>query len=60
MYKGDISNIRKGVLISMETGTTFAYSLNNLQARGILFVNPGIEVYENDSWRTFKRKWFSC
>lgn len=44
MYKGDISNIRKGVLISMETGTTFAYSLNNLQARGILFVNPGIEV----------------
>ena len=45
-YKGDISNLRKGVLISMENGTTYAYGLNSLQPRGILFVEPGIEVYE--------------
>lgn len=45
-YKGDVPNFRKGVLISMENGTTFAYALNNLQPRGILFVDPGIEVYE--------------
>lgn len=45
-YKGDINKIRKGVLISMENGTTLGYSLNNIQARGILFVKPGIDVYE--------------
>lgn len=45
-YKGDINKIRKGVLISMENGTTLGYSLNNIQARGILFVKPGVDVYE--------------
>lgn len=45
-YKGDLIQTRKGVLISMETGQAFAYSLNNLQPRGILFLNPGDKVYE--------------
>ena len=45
-YKGDVSDLRKGVLISMENGTTFAYALNNLQPRGILFLEPGVDVYE--------------
>ncbi|WP_064580752.1 translational GTPase TypA [Streptobacillus moniliformis] len=45
-YKGDVPNFRKGALISMENGTTFAYALNNLQPRGVLFVEPGVEVYE--------------
>jgi len=35
-----------GALISMETGTTVAYALFNLQDRGKLFVGPGEEVYE--------------
>jgi GTP-binding protein len=35
-----------GALISMETGTTVAYALFNLQERGALFVGPGEEVYE--------------
>ena len=35
-----------GALISMETGTTVAYALFNLQERGKLFVGPGEEVYE--------------
>lgn len=43
-YKGDLENIRKGVLVSMKTGDTTLYSLGKLQARGELFVNPGTEV----------------
>ena len=35
-----------GTLISMEKGTTVAYSLFNLQDRGRLFVGAGEEVYE--------------
>lgn len=30
----------------METGTAIAYSLDNLQDRGVFFVDPGEEVYE--------------
>ncbi|RRD41005.1 translational GTPase TypA [Leptotrichia sp. OH3620_COT-345] len=45
-YKGDITGRRKGVLIALEQGTSIGYSLNNLQPRGILFIGPGIEVYE--------------
>lgn len=40
-YKGEIVTGKKGALIAMETGTCFGYSLNNLQPRGILFVEPG-------------------
>lgn len=46
MYKGDLNKIRKGVLISMEDGVALGYALNNLQARGILFISPGVDVYE--------------
>lgn len=35
-----------GVLISMATGKSVAFALNNLQARGRLFVGPNEEVYE--------------
>lgn len=45
-YKGDIPARQKGVLISGETGPSVGYALSNLQARGTLFVNPGIELYE--------------
>jgi len=45
-YKGDIPARQKGVLISGETGPSVGYTLNNLQPRGILFVNPGVELYE--------------
>jgi GTP-binding protein len=30
----------------MEQGTSLAYSLDNLQERGRLFIGPGVEVYE--------------
>lgn len=44
-YKGKIEGRRNGVLISMENGVTTAYSLWNLEERGILFINPQEKVY---------------
>lgn len=35
-----------GVLVSMENGKTTAYALGALEDRGIMFVEPGVEVYE--------------
>ena len=35
-----------GVLVSMENGKATAYSLGNLEDRGIMFIEPGTEVYE--------------
>ena len=45
-YKGELITRRRGVLISMDAGTSVGYSLNNLQPRGILFISPGVDVYE--------------
>lgn len=45
-YKGPIEGRKNGVLIAMEAGETVAYSLFNLQERGILFVAPNVQVYE--------------
>ena len=35
-----------GVLVSMENGKSTAYAIGNLEDRGILFIEPGTEVYE--------------
>ena len=45
-YKGDFSVRTKGALVSMEKGNTTAYALDNLKARGVLFVEPGEEIYQ--------------
>ena len=45
-YKGEVPTRQRGVLISIEKGSTTAYSLVNVQSRGTLFANPGLEVYE--------------
>ena len=37
---------RNGVLISFETGTSTAYALDMVQARGILFIPPQVPVYQ--------------
>ena len=37
---------KNGVLVSMENGKATAYSLGNLEDRGIMFIEPGTEVYE--------------
>ncbi|MDR1724268.1 MAG: translational GTPase TypA [Tannerella sp.] len=44
-WKGDIERRQNGSIIAMETGTAFAYALNNLQSRGRFFIAPGEEVY---------------
>ena len=44
-YKGTIESYRNGVLVSMEQGKSNAYALFNLQPRGTLFIDPGIDVY---------------
>lgn len=45
-YKGDIPQKKRGALIAMEKGFTTAYSLNAFAPRGIMFLEPGVEVYE--------------
>ncbi len=45
-YKGDIPQRTQGSLVSYETGDTSAYGLYNAQDRGLLFVGPGVPVYE--------------
>jgi len=43
---GEILTRLTGTLVSMETGIASAWALNNIQARGKLFVGPQEEVYE--------------
>ncbi len=45
-FKGEIPQRTNGVLISSDQGEAIAYSLSNLESRGILFINPGDKVYE--------------
>lgn len=45
-FKGEIPTRNVGSLICFETGTATAYGLNSAQERGVLFINPGDEVYE--------------
>lgn len=35
-----------GVLVSIDTGQTTAYALGGVEDRGVMFVGPGVEVYE--------------
>jgi len=45
-FAGDIGANEHGSMISMEDGITMSYALSNLQERGILFVDPTVEVYK--------------
>jgi len=44
-WKGELVRKRNGALISMETGTSIAYSIDKLQDRGKFFVEPNEEIY---------------
>ncbi len=44
-WVGDITSRSRGSLVSMDSGTTTSYALDNLQERGTLFVKPGEPVY---------------
>ena len=37
---------KQGVLVSMENGKATAYALGQLEDRGVMFIEPGCEVYE--------------
>src|SRR5690554_7713610 len=43
---GDVTSRQNGVIVSMATGTALTYSLETLQSRGKLFLDPGQEIYE--------------
>ncbi len=45
-WKGTIPGRQHGVLISLDKGTTTAYSIDKLQDRGKFFVDPGTDIYE--------------
>jgi len=45
-YQGEIPQRPTGALVADRRGQTTTYALNGLQERGILFVGPGVEVYE--------------
>jgi GTP-binding protein len=45
-FKGDIGGRGRGVMVSMESGISTAYALNNIQERGRLFVGPQEDIYE--------------
>jgi GTP-binding protein len=42
---GKLQQSRNGVLIAFEAGTTTPYALQTAEARGELYVGPGVEVY---------------
>jgi GTP-binding protein len=44
-YKGPFQRRASGVLVVLETGQVTTYSLETLQERGTLFVEPGDKVY---------------
>ncbi|MFA5889135.1 MAG: translational GTPase TypA [Candidatus Paceibacterota bacterium] len=44
-YVGEIKRTSYGSMVSMESGKVLAFALDNLQQRGTLYVEPGVEVY---------------
>ncbi len=45
-YAGMIDHHDVGSMISMENGKALAFSLDNLQQRGVLYIEPATEIYE--------------
>lgn len=45
-YAGEIRKRIVGSMVSMATGKSLGYSLDNLQLRGQLYIGPAAEVYE--------------
>ncbi len=45
LIPGQVGGRRQGVLVSLENGKSSTYGIMNLEDRGIIFVDPGTEVY---------------
>ncbi len=46
VYKGELSDMVNGAIISAETGKATAYSIDKLQDRGKFFIDPNQEIYK--------------
>ena len=46
MAGNSVGERKLGVLVSMENGASTAYALGQLEDRGVMFIEPGTEVYE--------------
>ncbi len=46
MAGSNVGERKLGVLVSMENGKSTAYALGQLEDRGVMFIEPGVEVYE--------------
>ena len=46
MAGSKVGERKLGVLVSMENGKSTAYALGQLEDRGIMFIEPGVDVYE--------------
>jgi GTP-binding protein len=46
-WQGDIAHRQNGALVADRPGRTTSYAIDNLQARGTMFVSPGEPVYES-------------
>lgn len=45
-YRGDIPEQRNGVMVATDPGTATAYAIKNLAERGVMFYEPGDDIYE--------------
>ena len=46
MVSNQVGQRKSGVLVSIDNGKATAYALGSLEDRGVMFVEPGTEVYE--------------
>ena len=46
MISNKVGERKNGVLVSMENGKATAYGIKQIEERGVLFIEPGDEVYE--------------
>lgn len=46
VIQGESGERQNGALVAMENGQATTYSIMNLEERGVIFIEPGTEVYE--------------
>lgn len=46
MQAGNVGGRRQGVLVSMESGKSTQYGIMGVEDRGVIFVEPGTDIYE--------------
>jgi len=44
-HRGSVKKIAKGAIISSSEGIATAYALKDMEAKGVLFISPGMPVY---------------